>query len=303
MQAFAAFIMRGRSQAALVAATSAVLSLLVPLAGILSAATVALVTLRQGSREGLVVGLFAGLASGLLVFLALGSPLPAIGFALALWLPVWILAGMLRVTRRLDLTLQFGALVGLLILVGVHLATDDPAAFWIELLEPLRQGLVDGQVLDEPGSQAMMASIGRWMTGAFAAAFYFQMLLALLLGRWWQGLLYNPGGFGAEYRALRLHPGLGVLGLVLLLALTVGIGGQRVAELLILLTPLYLLQGVAVVHSLVASYKLARGWLIGFYALLVLAMPHAEILVAGLGMADTVMNVRARVGPRDGQGQ
>lgn len=301
MQALAAYVMRGRSQAALVASASAVLSLLVPLLGILSAATVALVTLRQGTTEGLVVGGFAGLASGLLVYLALGSPLPAIGLALALWLPVWVLAGVLRVTRRVDLTLQVGALVGLLILVGVHLAVADPAAFWAELLEPLRQGLVEGQVMDETASQAMMASIGRWMTAAFAATFYFQMLLALLLGRWWQGLLYNPGGFGTEYRALRIHPALGVLGLGLLLALIVGIGGQPIAELLILLTPLYFLQGVAVVHGLAHGFKLARGWLVGFYALLVLAMPHAEILVAGLGLADTLVNVRARARPGGGQ--
>jgi len=301
MQALAAYVMRGRSQAALVASASAVLSLLVPLLGILSAATVALVTLRQGTTEGLVVGGFAGLASGLLVYLALGSPLPAVGLALALWLPVWVLAGVLRVTRRVDLTLQVGALVGLLILVGVHLAVADPAAFWAELLEPLRQGLVEGQVMDETASQAMMASIGRWMTAAFAATFYFQMLLALLLGRWWQGLLYNPGGFGTEYRALRIHPALGVLGLGLLLALMVGIGGQPIAELLILLTPLYFLQGVAVVHGLAHGFKLARGWLVGFYALLVLAMPHAEILVAGLGLADTLVNVRARARPGGGQ--
>ena len=301
MQALAAYVMRGRSQAALVASASAVLSLLVPLLGILSAATVALVTLRQGTTEGLVVGGFAGLASGLLVYLALGSPLPAVGLALALWLPVWVLAGVLRVTRRVDLTLRVGALVGLLILVGVHLAVADPAAFWAELLEPLRQGLVEGQVMDETASQAMMASIGRWMTAAFAATFYFQMLLALLLGRWWQGLLYNPGGFGTEYRALRIHPALGVLGLGLLLALMVGIGGQPIAELLILLTPLYFLQGVAVVHGLAHGFKLARGWLVGFYALLLLAMPHAEILVAGLGLADTLVNVRARARPGGGQ--
>ncbi len=91
MLGLATFIMRGRSQAALVAAVFAVLSLLFPLAGMLSSATVALVTLRLGPVEGLIVGAFAGLASGLFAFAALGSPAPALGFALALWLPVWAL--------------------------------------------------------------------------------------------------------------------------------------------------------------------------------------------------------------------
>ena len=81
MQALASFTMRGRSQAVLVAAVCALLSLIVPLVGLISSAAVALVTLRQGAVEGLIVGAFAGLASGLLAFAALGSPIPEIGRA------------------------------------------------------------------------------------------------------------------------------------------------------------------------------------------------------------------------------
>lgn len=302
MQALAGFVMRGRSQAALVAAATAVLSLLVPLAGILSAAAVALVTLRQGGSEGLVVGAFASLASGLLAFLVLGSPLPAIGFALALWLPVWVLAVVLRGSRSLGLVVQLAVLFGLLILVAVRLQTDDPAAFWAQVLEPMRQSLVEGQVLEAAGSEQLVREIGRWMTSAFAAAFYFQVVLSLFLGRWWQALLYNPGGFGAEMRALRVNRAVGALGLALLLALAVGIESQWAAELLLLLTPLFLLQGIGIAHALVDIFKAGRGWLVGFYALLILAMPHAEILVAGLGLVDIWMDVRARAAAaRSGQ--
>ena len=48
MKALAGFIMRGHSQAALVATTAALLSLLMPLFGPLSAAAVVLVILRIG---------------------------------------------------------------------------------------------------------------------------------------------------------------------------------------------------------------------------------------------------------------
>lgn len=301
MQALAGFIMRGRSQAALVAAAAAVLSLIVPLAGIVSAGAVALVALRQGATEGLVVGLFASLASGLLAYLALGSPLPAIGFALALWLPVWVLAVVLRNTRSLDLAAQLAVLFGLLILVGVRLQAADPAAFWADLLEPVRETLVEGQVMGGPESLELMRAIGRWMTGAFAAIFYFQVILSLLLARWWQSLLYNPAGFGAEFRELRISRALGAVGLVLLVLLAAGVEAQWMADLLLLLTPLYFLQGVAVAHGLADIFKLSRGWLIGFYVVLVLAMPHAEILVAGLGLVDIWMNVRARAAARGGK--
>lgn len=295
MQGLATYIMRGRSQAALVASATAVLSLMVPLLGLLSSAAVALVTLRKGSGEGLVVGAFAGLASGLLAFAALGSPLPAISFAVALWLPVWVLSVVLRRTRSLTLTIQLSSLIGLLIVLALRLGHADPAAYWTEILEPVRANLVQSQVIDGEGSQALVAQIARWMTGAFAATFYFQVLLALFLGRWWQSLLYNPGGFGEEFRDLRLTRGIGILGVGLLLVLLVRSESQSAADLLLLLAPLLFLQGLAVVHWLVDAFHGGRAWLVGLYALLVLTMPHGEILISGLGLADIWMDVRARI--------
>ena len=301
MLGLASFIMRGRSQAALVAAVFAILSLLFPLTGMLSSATLALATLRQGPVEGLLVGLFAGLASGLFAFAALGSPMPALGFALALWLPVWALAVLLRNSGSPALTVTTAGLMGLAILIGLKVGVADPAAYWAELMEPVRQGLIEGGILTDAQGQALIQEVARWMTGAFAATFYFQALLALFLGRWWQSLLYNPGGFGAEFRDLRLGKGLGVLGLALMAFILVKGENQWAADLLILITPLFLLQGLALIHWLVKAMQANRGWLIGLYALFLLALPHAQVLTAGLGLADIWVNVRAKVKPRQSE--
>jgi hypothetical protein len=299
MLGLASFIMRGRSQAALVAAVFAVLSLLFPLTGLLSAATLALATLRQGPVEGLVVALFAGLASGLFAFAALGSPIPALSFALALWLPVWVLAVVLRHSRSPALAVGVAGLMGLAILIGLRVGVSDPVAYWQGIMEPVRLGLIEGGLFTEANSQALVAELARWMTGAFAATFYFQALLAVFLGRWWQSLLYNPGGFGAEFRDLRLGKGIGLLGMALLVFLLVGEETPWTADLLILITPMLLLQGLALIHWLVKALQGSRGWLIGLYALFLLALPHAEVLTAGLGLADIWVNVRARVRPRE----
>lgn len=301
MLGLASFIMRGRSQAALVAAVFAILSLLFPLTGMLSSATLALATLRQGPVEGLLVGLFAGLASGLFAFAALGSPLPALGFALALWLPVWALAAMLRNSGSPALAVTTAGLMGLAILIGLRVGVADPTVYWAELLEPVRQGLIEGGILTDAEGQALILEVARWMTGAFAATFYFQALLALFLGRWWQSLLYNPGGFGAEFRDLRLGKGLGVLGMALMAFILVKGENPWAADLLILITPLFLLQGLALIHWLVKAMQANRGWLIGLYALFLLALPHAEVLTAGLGLADIWVNVRAKVRPRQAE--
>jgi len=298
MRSLAGFAMRGRSQAALVAAGSAVLSLVLPLVAVISSAVVALVTLRQGAREGLLVAGIAGLGSGVLAWLALGTPWPGLGFVAVLWAPLWALALVLRVTRNLALTAQGAALIGLLILLSLHLATEDPAAYWVGILEPLRASLVEGGVIAEAASQALIEGLSRWMTGAFAASLYVQFLLALLLGRWWQAVLYNPGGFGAEFRGLRLSPVLGYAALTLV--------GLRLwqpeatwgYELLVLILPLLLLQGLAVVHGVRHSVGAGVGWLVALYVLLVVAMPYAEVLVSGLGLADLWLDVRGRVARR-----
>lgn len=299
MQGLATFIMRGRSQAALVASATAVLSLMVPLVGLVSSATVALVTLRLGAVEGLVVGVFAGLTSGLLAFAVLGSPLPTIGFALALWLPVWVLGIVLHNTRSLSLTIQLASLIGLVIVLALRLGSGDPTLYWAEILEPIREGLVQGEVLKDEGSHELVAEVARWMTSAFAATFYFQALLALFLGRWWQSLLYNPGGFGKEFSELRLGKGVGALSIVLLLVLMLRSESQWAADLLLLIAPLLFLQGLAIAHFAVAARNAGRGWLIVLYALLVLVMPHGEILIAGLGLGDIWMDVRAKIRARD----
>ncbi len=298
MRSLAGFAMRGRSQAALVAAASALLSLVLPLVAVISSAVVALVTLRQGAREGLLVAGIAGLGSGVLAWLALGTPWPGLGFLIVLWVPLWALALVLRVTRSLALAVQGAVLSGLLILLGLHLATDDPAAYWVGILEPLRASLVEGGVIAEAASQALIEGLSRWMTGAFAASLYVQFLLGLLLGRWWQAALYNPGGFGAEFRGLRLSPVLGYAALALV--------GLRLwqpeaiwgFELLVLILPLLFLQGLAVVHGIRHSLGAGVGWLAALYALLVVAMPYAEVLVSGLGLADLWLDVRGRVARR-----
>ncbi len=297
--------MRGRSQATLVVTACAILSLIVPIVGLISSAGVALMTLRQGPSEGLLLIGLSGLASALLTVAILGSPLAAVGFVLLLWLPIWLLALALRQSRSLDLTVLLAAALGLLIVTGFHLQATDPALYWAEVLEPVRAQLVENQVIDAAAGEQLVVQVARWMTGVFATAFYLQLLLALFIGRQWQALLYNPGGFDAEFRALRVRVEVGYFALVLLVLLLLFDGVLWVAELLILSTPLFFLQGVAVAHELVRARAVGRGWLFWFYVMLILlllVMPAAVLLVVILGFLDIWADFRrwpANRGPKE----
>lgn len=295
MKALAQFVMRGRSQAALVATVCAMLSLILPLFGLISSAVVALVTLRGGVREGALVVALAALACGVIAALALGAPLVSVALLVLLWLPVWGLAALLRLSRSLALTLQVGAVAGLVVVLIIRLLLDDPAAAWLSLLQPLQDALVKDGMVEPEAAEAVIGEVARWMTGTVAAALVLQWLVGLFIGRWWQALLYNPGGFGEEFRLLRLSRWLGVAGLVLLVAIGFQRGAGPVSDVLLVLSVLWLFQGLAVIHALHRNRGLSVGWLVGIYCLLVLFMPHAELLVACIGLVDIGADIRARL--------
>src|SRR3569832_1949853 len=96
MRGFALYIMRGRVQAMLVAVAMAILSLVLPPMNFLCSAVIALVTLRRGWQEGLIIIVGAGAVMTLFTLVTPLNPIYAGIFAAAVWLPVWLLALVLR---------------------------------------------------------------------------------------------------------------------------------------------------------------------------------------------------------------
>jgi hypothetical protein len=303
MKGIATFVMRGPSQAALVAAVTALLSILVPPLGLFSAGSIGLVTLRNGPLYGLVVIAVATVGMGAIAWLALGSPLPVVGVLLMLWVPVLAMATLLGSTRSLSLTAQVAGGLGILVMLIAYAVMDDPAATWLQLLAPFREALIQDGVVTEEASTALFADLAGWMTGAFAAALVAQLLFGLFIARWWQALLYNPGGFGEEFRDLRLSRTFGVVVLLLLATLPFLDGASLAANLLLVLGVLLLLQGLAVAHQLRARTQARPAWLIGFYVLLILFVPQTLLLVACVGLVDIWADIRARVAARSPPGR
>ena len=295
MKPLAAFVMRGPAAAALAVGLSGFLSLMLPFVGLLSSAALALVTLRGGAREGLRVGGLAALGCLPPTFFLFGTVRPVLVLVIILWLPVWGLGFLLRFSRSLAFAAQAGGLAVLGAVVLLHLLVPDPAATWLQVLKPLQDALVADGLMERPGAEEAFAALAPWLTGAFAAGLLLQVLLGLWIGRWWQALLYNPGGFGADFRAFRLHPVVGAAGLLLLGLAVLEPGPGLFLDLLLVLTPLWLFQGLAVIHQLRVLYQARRRWLVIFYALLVLLVPQSLVLVACLGLVDILVDVRARL--------
>ncbi|WP_456374272.1 hypothetical protein [Thiolapillus sp.] len=302
MKALATFIMKGRMQAAMVASVFAVLALLITPLGIASSAVMGLVTLRKGFGEGLQV-MFLGLAAlvglGMLLF---GQPLTVAIAGGLLWLPLLILAEVLRVTRSLKLVIEVTVLLGALLIGMQYLLLDDVSGFWVGILEEYSAQIMDPNVVSNADRKAMVAEMAPWMAGGMGAAWFLQLALSLFLARSWQAQLYNPGGFGEELRQLRLGYWLLILVPVLLVLGSLSDKPGLASQLALVGMAAFFLQGVALVHGLVKEFNANPGWLIGFYILLIIGMPASFTAVSAAGFADGWLNFRAKVRARSPRG-
>lgn len=296
MRFLANTIMRGPMAAILVTSVAAMLGLLLPPLGYLSAAAVGLVTLRLGLAEAGKVVAGSMVATAVLGGVLVGNVMAPLAFLLALWLPLLVTAWSLRRSGDLARSLLLAGLFGVMVVFGFHAGVDDPAGWWRELLQRMaEQATAEQQEVLQP----VLDDMAGLMTGMVGAAVALGVTLSLLLARWWQAALYNPGGFRSEFHALRL--GRAVTGAtVLLLALNwlqpTGLG--LLTDLLPLALLLHLLQGIAVVHGLVARSGANVGWLVAMYVLLLLPMVTTQtaLTLAVAGMVDNWMDFRTRLG-------
>jgi len=115
--------------------------------------------------------------------------------------------------------------------------------------------------------------------------------LCLALGRYWQAALYNPGGFGSEFRDLQL-PRAWVWGLVVA-ALGFTAAGLAFrswgAAMLLPLT----IAGFALLHSRAKFRQQGSFWISGTYVVWIV-FDAAKLALVGLVLADTAMNFRKR---------
>lgn len=304
MRAIANFVMRGRVQAIGVVSAFALLSfLLMPISwpvSWISGACVGLVVLAKGPRDGVLVILGATVVLSIVSTLLMGNPLMGFAYATVIWLPVWLLANNLRQNIGLSMVLLMGALLGVVMTVGIYVTLESPADWWYEHVTEQVIPMMEeaGVVLPTgPEYEQSIKEATRLMTGMLATLVVFGVSVGLLVARWWQAMLYNPGGFAREFHSLRIGSvAAGGGALIAVLAYSGdGYFPELSANLLPVVIALFLFQGLAVVHNLVARTGGNKGWLIATYILLVFSMPYALKLVAGVGLVDNWLNIRNRV--------
>jgi hypothetical protein len=291
----ARFILKGYSQAALVAASLAMLGLLLPPVAWLSGAAVALVTLVNGHRSGLLVTAIAGIATAVFAGLILAVPAIAAYYVLLVWLPVVMVAVVLRQTTSMALSLQLIAGVSLFAIAVLYLFFPDFGEIWRSSLNMMADDLVAQSegTIDQQQLQQLIDQVIRILPGFFASSFMIGTMLSLYLARWWQAAIYNPGGFGKEFRALNLGKITAFIALAIAVTAAL-INADIFNAMLLVVFALYLNQGIAVLHAVFAGKQLNAVWLFLIY-LLMFFIPHIVVLLALAGLADTWIDFRRRL--------
>ena len=196
MKAIAEFAMRGRFQALLLAVGGSGSILFCWI----SAAVIALITLRKGVGNGAQLLLWALLPSGVLLY-AVGDSGP-----LALIVGTTALAMVLRTTVSLSLSvltgIAVGALSGLALVAFGGPYLEQMVTLFGDFLANLEQQLSQGGEAVQLPRPTVVQIAGMLGVGTGTMS-----ILCLLLARYWQAALYNPGGFGGEFRLLRYTPG------------------------------------------------------------------------------------------------
>ncbi len=135
------------------------------------------------------------------------------------------------------------------------------------------------------------------IAGMLGAGTAVSSVLCLLLARYWQAALYNPGGFGQEFRAL-YYPPVTTAALALAAIALASMGPQYRTWAMICMVPLAL-AGFALVHARAAWRGQGKGWLIGFYVAWLLLDP-VKLLLVFAAVADSWFNFRRRWTPKPG---
>lgn len=282
MKGLAQFVMRGRWQASGAAALASAL----PIVGWLGTAIVALVVLRQGLKDGVLVLLWAVLPL-VLIYQTGGD-----ASGLAAVAGVFLLAMVLRLTTSWELTL--------LAAVGVAaagswafaiLSAPILAAFLQWYVETLSAFAADagvaGVTLEEGRRQAISyLAMGQGYT----------MVLAVVLARWWQSALFNPGGFKQEIQNVRLTPRVSgpLLVAMVLCSMTPGYGSW-----VGLLAMPFVIAGTGLVHWQLAQKSAQSQWYIAYYMSVLLLFQWVSMALVALVLADGLLDLRQRMKSRE----
>lgn len=279
MRSLAHVIMRGPASAAIIVA----LACLMPMASFVGAAAIALVILRKGLNAALPL-ILVGTACGLMWFKSAGD------ISILLTLASSIASALcLRSTQSWQQSLLVIVAASILSYFVLLQYAPEYLQQIVSLFKQVQEQITSQS---QNANQQLIEMLNIKVTDAAsftALSVGYMSTLSLVIARWWQAALYNPGGFAEEFQAVRIHPAVSI---ALVSASVLAISQEYFIWAFVLTLPL-LIAGLALVHAYVNWKQIGQHWLIIFYALLLLGNGLKMGLVI-LAVIDSQVDFRKR---------
>ena len=266
--------MRGRAYAIGLSMAGAVL----PLLTWVSASIVSLVVLRKGAIDGSIVLLWTLLPLGVAIYF-IGDPsstTAVIGSA--------ILAYVLRITVSWELTLVTTLLLSVIASLVFQYTASDVLLVFVNLYMEIHKQL---------SLEMNYESAKEQFLGLFAMGQAYTMFAIVILARWWQSQLYNPGEFKTEFHQIRAKP-VFVSGLLLMSVACIFFGDPLNRWIPLLTMPLAV-SGLAMVHWIGDFRRVGGVWMLIFYLLLIFFFQYVYPVLIVLALLDGYLNLRQRL--------
>lgn len=254
---------------------------------------IGLITLRKGALFGMQI-LFFSLISAYLI----STILPFIDHHIVLTIfmlsiPVWIICIVLRHTKSQGMMLFGIALLCSMIIVISHIWIDDINLLWADRFSHF--------IANSPNSDEYQEILNKitelkLFNSVIMLSFLFNMIIIVLLARYWQSKLFNPNGFQKEFHGLYLPAGGLILVAMGAFMLFMPFGSQELwqyigRDILIVMIMIYMIQGIAMIHRMVKQYRLTLVPLIIVYVSLFSLFPLMELFISCLGFMGGISRI------------
>ena len=281
MKALAEFILRGRLQALIVALIGSFFPLI-------STSAVALVSLCKGAKEGTLLFLWVSLA--LVLLQQSGSENPLLTAVSIVSLGIMVLAAEVhRVMASWQWTLLVIVLVAVISAQGFALLMGSSVTSLVATAQDLLNA-VKNQGQDAQLSIALSESM---LLGLVATILAIGSMMSLMLARWWQAGVQNPGGFQKEFHGFSIDAKIAV---ILIVILVVGQFFSQSAQIWVDIAALPLIiAGIALVHFAVKLFGQGRQWLAFLYVGMIMVGKPVTLLLVVLGLTDSLIDLRSRL--------
>jgi hypothetical protein len=185
-------------------------------------------------------------------------------------------------------------------IIATYVLVGDVTSWWEGALRTLLEPAMEagGPLADPQVVEGILADLSKLMTGLAAAGLVLNAIMCLYLARGWQAQLFNPGGFRNEFHELRFGQLTALVSLVVIVISIVPMGmlTNMAVEMVVVILGLYVIQGMAILHAVIAARKMHIAWLAGMYIVTFFVLPQLMVVVAMLGLIDTWADIRQRVG-------